>query len=364
VKRRALLATLTAGALLPGAAGCGTSELSDRRRELLRSWGESFLLSSYAEFESALGELVARSAELRDEASEATLEAARNAWWTARGPWKRTEVFAFGPYSEGPRLGARIDFWPARPDTIEDVLADAAELDAAALDGLGAPAKGLPALEYLLYTPGVDLVEAFETRRRGDYAHAIAEDLVLRAREIWEAWAPGHENFLNELVDAGRTSTRFMSLNAALGEVVNRIGYTLENDRLEKLGRALGDTSDGTPQPELLESTFSGRSLDDLRDNLSGIERLYTGDPASGVLGLDDYLKSRGRRLGAIFRELDAALHAAFDALPGPLAETLASDPASVRRVMAELAALQRFFQVDVLNALSLSLGFNDNDGD
>ncbi|HEY3500094.1 MAG TPA: imelysin family protein [Polyangiaceae bacterium] len=365
MKRRALLATFAGSALLPLSPGCATSELPDQRRELLSSWGHAFLLAQYSEFEARAAELEARAAELRDAPSSETLEAARSAWWTARAPWKRAEVFAFGPYSEEPqRIGPKIDFWPARPETIEGVLEDDFELDPEAIEDLGAPAKGLPALEYLLYAPDADPVALFGDPRRGEYVRALAQDLVARAREIHDAWAPEHENFLNELVDAGRSSTRFMNLNAALGEIVNRIGYTLENDRLEKLAPALGDTSDGTPQPDRLESTYSGRSLEDLRDNLAGIEHLYRGDAPSGLRGLDAYLRGRGKNLGRSFDELALACRNAFDALPGTLAEAVSAEPAAVREVMSRFAALQRFFQVDVLNALSLSLGFNDNDGD
>lgn len=365
MKRRALLASLAGGALLPLAPGCGTTELSDQRRELLSSWGHAFLLAQYAEFEARSATLADRTAELRDAPSDETLEAAREAWWEARAPWKRAEVFAFGPYSEEPRrIGPKIDFWPARPQAIEDVLEDDSELDPDTLEDLGAPAKGLPALEYLLFQPDTDLVAAFEDPRRGEYAHALAQDLVARAREIHDAWDPEHEAFLNQLTDAGRSSTRFSTLNAAVGEVVNRIGYTLENDRLEKLAPALGDTSDGTPQPDRLESPFSGRSLEDLRDNLAGIELLYRGDATAGLKGLDAYLKERGKHLVRTFDERVLACHGALDSIPAPLSDAISNDVATVRALMAELAALQRFFQVDVLNALSLSLGFNDNDGD
>jgi predicted lipoprotein len=365
VKRRVLLASLASGAFFPFGGGCGTSELPDKRRELLNSWGQALLLASYAEFEQRCGELEARTAELAENPDEETVAAAQTAWWAARAPVKRAEVFAFGPYTEEPeRIGPKIDFWPARPDTVEAVLADDAPLDSETLEDLGAPAKGLPALEYLLYPPGGDAALAFQNPRRGEYAHAIALDLIARSRELFEAWDPGHHGFLIELVDAGRSSRHFSSLNAALGEIVNRIGFTLENARLEKLARALGDTSEGSPQPDQLESTFSGRSIDDLRDNLRGIELLYTGDAAVGLLGLDGYLNDRGKRLGRPFSELFSACSAAFDAVPGPLTEAIGSDPQSVRTLMDSLHALQRFFQVDVLNALSLTLAFNDNDGD
>lgn len=364
MKRRAwLLGFAGAGASL-AVPGCGPSEIPDQRRELMRSWGEAFLLANYRDLEALAVELEARAIELRDAPSIEALEAAQAAWWEARARWKRADVFAFGPYSEEPqRLGPKIDFWPARPGTIDDVLSGDRPLDADSVASLGASAKGLTAIEYLLFAP--EMLAEFETNpRRGEYAVALAADLISRIQELWEAWHPDFGDYLGELLGAGRDSTRFTTLNAALGAFVNRIGYTLENDRNEKLGRPLGDTADGTPQPDLVESSFSQRSLDDLRDNLRGIELLLLGDAAAGIGALEGYLESRGRKLGGRIRERLAACHAAIDAIPAPLASALSDDPDSVRALMRELSAMQRLVQVDLVNALSLTVGFNDNDGD
>jgi predicted lipoprotein len=363
VKRRTwLMGVGSTGVML--ATSCGPSEIPDRRRELMRSWGEAFLLANYRDLAALAAELQAKAVELRDAPNSETLAAAQSAWWQARARWKRADVFAFGPYSEEPaRLGPKIDFWPARPATIEDVLADESPLDAEGMDLLGAPAKGLTALEYLLFAE--DALQEFESNpRRSDYVHALAFDLVLRSEELWRAWHPSFGNFLGELLGAGRESTRFPTLNAALGEFVNRIGYTLENARTEKLGRPLGDTADGTPRPELVESVFSQRSLEDLQDTLRGVALLLLGEATAGIGALDSYLEARGRHLGGRFRAQLAACHAAIDGIPAPLASALVQDPESVRTLMRKLSALQRLVQVDLVNALSLTVGFNDNDGD
>jgi predicted lipoprotein len=366
VKRRALLAGFATSALYPLGQACGPSEIGDRRRELLRSWGESLLLANYAELDLLAAELEARLGELGEDPNETTLLAAQEGWWAARAPWKRSDVFAFGPYSELPdRFGPKLDFWPGRPDTVLETLESDAPLDADGLALLGAPAKGFTALEYLLFEPDLDLVETFATvPRRVEYARALAADLGVQARALAEAWSPSAGNFLGQLVDGGRGSTRYPTLNAALGEIVNRVGFTLENDRLEKLAPPLGDTADGTPEPELVESPWSGRSHQDLRDNLRGIELLFRGESARGVASLDDYLRFRGRHLTPSFDQRFGACQAALDAVPEPLNIAIFDAASEIRKLMAELQALQRFFQVDVINALSLTVGFNDNDGD
>ena len=106
------------------------------------------------------------------------------------------------------------------------------------------------------------MAQAFaEDARRGQYALTISRDLIVQARALREAWDPEHGNFLDELVGAGRTSTRYDTLNRALGEVVNRMGYTLENMSAEKLAKPLGDSAGGVPQPDQVESPFRGPPL-------------------------------------------------------------------------------------------------------
>ncbi len=86
------------------------------------------------------------------------------------------------------------------------------------------------------------------------------------------------------------------------------------------------------PQPDQVESPFSGRSLEDLRDNLRGIELLYFGSEERGLLSLDAYLLARGRHLTEAFRARLVACQDAIDAVPEPLEVAIASDPATVAR--------------------------------
>jgi hypothetical protein len=367
VKRRAaLLAGAGAAATALGVVGsCGPSSIPDRRRQLLESWGTRTLLPIYATFEERLEELDTTARALGDAPSTETLEAAQRAWWAAREPWNQADVFAFGPYEDPLRLGARIDFQPARPESVEAVLAASEPLSGDGAIVLGAPAKGLSAVEYLLFAPEAGVLEAFRAdARRAEYLALLTADLRAAAAELTSAWAPERGNFLAELTEAGRGSTSFDSLPAALGQIVNQIAYRVENIRDTKLGRPLGAKSNGSPQADRVESRFSGRSIDDIRDNLSGVERCFFGDVESGELGLDGYLKWRGKDLGPRFRERLAAAYDALAKIELPLVLAISEEPRAVSRVMDRLAELQRVIHVEVINALALTVTFGGNDGD
>jgi predicted lipoprotein len=317
------------------------------------------LLERYRQFIEYLENLLAASVRLADDPTQERLTAAEYAWRDARRIWKQTEIFKFGPSEEEPlRYGPKIDFWPVRPASIEAVLTATTQI---MFDDLGAAAKGLPVVEYLLFSGGA-LTAFQEHARRHEYLKLVVEDLIQQAQGLLDAWDPESGNYLGELVDAGNGSEMFETLSMALGEVVNRMAFTVENIRADKL--EAGIAADATPQPENLESQYSGRSVMDIRDNLRGIELLYFGDEQEQILALDDYLQHRGYQLGPRMGQAFADSYAALRGLDAPLSVAIVDAQDAVHDASDTLVNLQRLIQVDVIGALSLSVRFNDNDGD
>jgi predicted lipoprotein len=343
--------------------GCASEGQGDTRRTLLERWSTELIVPLYADFEQR-SESVAASVEALCEApSETTLTAARAAWQDARAPFKRAEVFAFGPYSRPEfRIGPKIDSWPARPQEVEEWIAGTSPVDPATLAELGVWHKGLPVIEYFLYSPeaSAQLAEA----RRCEYLRSTAAELVNRARELHLAWAPEGGDFAGQLSGAGRTSTAWRSLRDAFGEVVNRMGFTLENVRRDKLGRPLGDMTGGSVLPNETESRFSGRAVRDILDNLAGIEVLFFGDASRGLPGVSSYAIERGRNFDEQFRVALDAARAALDSIDVPLGEAVSTEADRVREASTRLGELQSLIQTELISALGLSLNFNDNDGD
>jgi predicted lipoprotein len=352
------------------ASGCSESESApeDARRALLRGLGEEIFLPTYAKLEAEIALLDESVRALCDEPGSDALDDARDAWWEARAPFKRNELLAFGPYTDEPlRYGPKLDFWPANVDTLKAVLESEDELSADAVVTFGASQKGFPAIEYLLFDPETEHETALaEEPRRCEYLRALVADLGAKARGLREAWDPAAGNYLDELVYAGRGSKAFRTLDLAFGEIVNRLVFTVENVRGDKLGAPAGTRSDGKPQPESAESRFSGRSLEDARDNLRGVEAVCFGatlDPAEASIA--SQLSRIGRAdLAEPLQAAFAGSYAALDAIPEPLTRTVVEDPAPVLAAIDELSKLQRLLQVDVIHALGLTLTFNDNDGD
>lgn len=355
---------LSLGSLLAGAA-CSSTGAPDTRRELLSSWSTELIVPLYRDFaaqsealSSAIGALCAAPA-------AESVGAAREAWMQARETFKEAEVFAFGPFSRPEfRIGPTIDSWPARADDVEELLAGDAAVDPSAVASLGVWHKGLPVIEYLLYPPGAVAEEQLADARRCEYLTSVGIELESRARALHLAWSPEGGDFAGQLSGAGRTSTAFRSLRDAFSEIVNRMGFTLENIRRDKLGRPLGDASGGIAVPEAAESRFSGRSIADIQDNLDGIELVFFGDPARAIPGLGRYAAERGQDFDRRVRDALGAARSALEPCDLPLTDAVQTSPDLVREANTRLGEAQALFQVELIGALGLSLNFNDNDGD
>ena len=78
------------------------------------------------------------------------VEAVRTQFRQASQDWERLSALAMGPQIER-RTARMIDFQPMRLPLLKSALRKAPK-DVAAMETIGAPAKGFPAAEYLLWT--------------------------------------------------------------------------------------------------------------------------------------------------------------------------------------------------------------------
>lgn len=372
--------TLRLGLALGGllVAACESESLPDPRRNVISHLVDDALMSDYGQLVAICTQLHARSQNFCATRNPQEFQAMQKLWWEARAPWKRNEVFAFGPYAENPwRLGAKIDFWPVRPKTIEKTLAATElELTPEQVGQMGASATGMPVLEYLLFRTESDGREISD--RACAYIVGLSADLVKDTTAMFNAWSEQGENYRAQLVHANESTVAFADLDEALGEIVNRIGFTLENIRRDKLGAVLGK-GDGQPHLEMAESQWSGRAIQDIKDNLQGMEQLifgpqgrfhyeplnmdrrtWTGFPTNLV----QLLEYRGFYMHKALAEHFSACYQALDAIPGSLAEAASSDPQSINHAIHQLGLLQVLIQGEVLRNLSFAMTFNDADGD
>lgn len=343
---------------------CGGGD-DDPRPAVLDHVAHAVAVPEFAAFAGAAEAARGALADLCAETSTSTLTAARDAWHAERDAWNRTLPFAFGPRKVEQNA---LDFWPVRPTSIEGAVAAAPDdVDAAHVAGLGVAARGLPALEYLLWGDDpaavlADLSDPAQGARRCAYARALADDIAARAAALAAAWT---DEYAAALADAGRGSAVYPSIQRGLDEVVNAVIDALLTMVKSRLDAPLGNLTGAAVDPTLLESRYAGRAADDLRASLAGVWAVYHGaDPDAPAAGLSVLVRARDPRLDDRVRAQHARVLDVLDALPGPLADVIVTDRNAVQTVRDELDTLRRLLKLEVASQLGVTLSLTDNDGD
>lgn len=275
------------------------------------------------------------SAALRDTlAADCNPATARPAWRTAMLDWERLSAVSVGPLLE--RRSARsIDFWPTRPAMVTASLPNP-PLTAAALDDLGAPAKGLPALEWLLWQTAPDAAQC-------TYAAALAQGCAVEAQAL--------------LVDFQALAARDWNPDSALAafnEWFSQAVGGLEQLRWKKMGKP----------------ARSGRASDWPRATSGSTRAAWQASGAS----LQNFLVGAGRSQeqgslnGYLAGENQLALSAQLEAAVALLhTRMLAVDPAraaTVTATMQALAQVKKLLEDKVAPELKTMVGFSESDGD
>lgn len=269
--------------------------------------------------------------------SEAALQQARQSWLKALANWEKLSAVAIGPLIER-RSQRQIDFTPTRPRMIEKAI-QSAPASLADLELVGTPAKGLPALEWLLWTKPVQPASA-ECR----YAVLLAGEIEREAQAINQAYKTA----------ASQTSNG-EAARAALSELVNQWVGGLERLRWP-----------GMEMPVRVAKTAT-KKIDPefIRKNREAVEAAWASQweairslAAGKAFSLETALRAGNQSeladsLAAAIRKTNKAMHG-----------LQATDEARVLDAAKALAVLKRLVEDKVTSALGVTIGFSDADGD
>jgi uncharacterized protein len=287
---------------------------------------QGYLVPGHAALETRSRELDEALRELCAAPGAGRLQDAREDWRAVALEWRRLDALPIGPTLTR-RSRRQFDFWPTRPKDIDAAIASAAER-------IGASARGLPALEYLLFADA-RLAQPAEAARCA-YAVRLAGEFAVEARTLAREWREWGAQWRDAESEQAREHAQ-----AAMTDAVNALVGALDQLRLRRLKRFEGARS-GATRAHLLAT------LDGVEQGLAGAGRMLRG---LGHLDLADQLDARM-----------SATQRAFRALPAKL-DAKAAAPA-LGRASDAVARLQAMVSGDVAEALRVTVGFNESDGD
>lgn len=278
-------------------------------------------------------------------ASPAALDSARQAFATASQSWDRLGSVALGALVER-RSARQIDFQPPRPNLIQKAIATA-PADLRAMERVGAPAKGFPTLELLLWDKAQP-----PAGPRCTYALRVGQDIANELQQLRQAFATAASHDWEEDEDATRQ---------AIAEFINQWVGGVERLRWAQMEKPLRSAGKKTPE---LPRMASGGSIASWQAQWSGLRQMAIAVdrkvPQAGqdLIPIESYL--RGRGLNALADRWFASVEAADRALR----QLQTTDLASVQRATQPLAQLKRLMEAEVAPALEINIGFSDADGD
>jgi uncharacterized protein len=364
MRRLSLLLTLfllTACAAIPGLSRFD-------RGAMLRNLSKNVAYPLVQDAATQSEMLVQTAYAFRDNPTLETLSSLRGQWLVTKLAWERTEVVAL---DADMTLLTQIDKWPSNENFIEEFIAEEPAITVDFVAGSGSTAKGLPAIEYLIFdTESEDsaILTRLQEPNRMAYLVAATENVRDNIHTLQRFWSAEGENYVATFASAERDDG---DLQSSVSMSVNEMVAVLEGMVQKEIAVPLGSKSYGEPFPTAAEGWRSLTSTQNLIANLEGVRFLLTGDSPAGTdgVGLNDYLDALNVMSGdvllseAINTQLDKAM-AALQAIDQPLTVAIESDKASVERARDELRALLVLIKNDMASHLGVTITFNDSDGD
>ena len=295
-----------------------------------------------------------------------SLEKARQAWGAALLASRRIQWLQTGPIADREYLSS-FYYSKVLAIRIEGVLKSSRAIDDSYLGELGATAKGMFALEYLLFDrkaqppgegnqPAATVLASFsgaEAARRGQYVLALARDLETKAAHLAADWAAtGEPSAPAKFIAGGQES---------LIRVINQLAQFIEQIAEQRINFVLQLPQPIAPQLNRIEGSASGTSQQSVLELLRGAQKLYRG--ANGG-GLELYVKNLNGPLAERLKGQFESAIAAAESIGAPLEQVVPEKPASVQNAQDKTRALEVLCKTDLASVLGVTLTFSSNDGD
>lgn len=343
-----LLALAFAVTSTPVAKSADAERSKVNRESVLGEFAINVAAPAYTDLAARCGGLSEVAAILRGRPDDESIRIARERWMDAAASAQRISCFKIGPVADG-GYSPSFYFCPIRPASIERVLSAKEPLSEARVEELGAAAKGLCAIEYLLFSPSPEAaahkLNGADGEKRREYLRLLAAELARKSAQLAKDWkAP-----------VSQSATHFIEgRQESLNLLVNQLAWSLENLNEKKLRPIIapeeGESSSG-------EAPGVGARM---LARMQGVQRVYQGGEGAG---LDDLLRQVNPSAA---QRVDEGLKKALSAL------ALVDEPLKPGESLAEKAraayeasrAVEVLIKVDVTSALGVTLTFSPIDGD
>jgi predicted lipoprotein len=337
ITRRRLI-ELGALLALPTVFGCRKRD----RTFVLSGLVTEVVLDMAREMRTESKSLHAEVRKLSSEPSSERLRAAQIAFKRATLAWKRAYAFRSGPFASSDAF-QHAAFWPIRATLVEAVLDEREPIEESRVQRLGVDARGLYALEYLLFAENNETALLRGGDAHGQRVHAYALELAANilgyAERIQRLLGDG-QGYAASFAEAGKPS-----VDTLVAQLLDTL--TIISGKFARIERA---RSDNRALPFAVEGYYSKSSLEVVLALMAGIKSLYLGNGSGGLSAL---VASASRPIDehvrAAFREAEQQLLA----IGMPIEAALDARPSLFKAAAGAVVELRHVIDVELVSALA-----------
>ncbi len=352
-----LIPALVAGMLL---SACGddkplSSKVDFDRKAMLTNWIDNIIIPSFDQFATDANSLQTSVKDYLKKGDQGSLQNLQNELITTYTAFQQIKAFEAGP-AEDVSLRASLNTYPTDPGKInQNILNGNTNISSAS----NLTARGFPAMDYLLFSPNVDLNDP-KTRA---YLQLLANDIAALANSVSTNWKNERASFI---------AASGTDLGSSLGQMVNAINKDYEVVKNAKIGFPAGKKTLGKTYPEACEAYYGGYSISLAIANIKAIQNFYQGvsfDQSRKGLSLEDYIIALGTTTDN--GDLDIVIDSQFDEaikllqnITTPLSDAVNNDADAVSDAYLAIQQNVRYLKVDMPSAMGVLITYQDNDGD
>jgi len=249
-----------------------TEDYSVLEAEVLNDFVQKIALPQYNDLQLKATAFNTAIVQLNANPTDANLTAARQGWRDVRQGWEQCEGFLFGPV-EDDNYDPQMDTWPVDNVQLDSLMSSTNPLGITDIQNLSTLSlRGFHPIEYILWGVHGNSTAASITAREKQYMVSLSADIVNNTTNLNNSWLASGSNFQNDVLNAGKGSTRFKSRQEAFLAIAGAM--------IDICGE-VGDSKMGEPfaayDSTITESRFSHNSITDFRNNIIGAQNVYLG---------------------------------------------------------------------------------------
>ncbi|MBK6265889.1 imelysin family protein [Marivirga sp. S37H4] len=348
----------------------GSEKVDFDREAFLVNMADQVVRPSIENFATKAEVLTSASVAFNEDVSESNLSGFRDA---LKATWLSYQHLAFvqvGPVATV-NLRDRVNIFPTSVEKIEENITSGNYTLGAASN---VAAKGFPALDYLLFGTGIseaDVVAYFADQELGpnrkEYLQALVADIQSVATSMAGSWGDYRSGFVENLgTDAGSGTSL----------LVNEFNFQFD---IRIKNAKIGFPSGGNPRtggilsPEKVEAYYSAWSGELAEAAVKASLAVFKGEnftSGENGLGMDDYLTALDAKTRddedlstVIINQINASLDE-MEKIDEPYSVVASQEGSQLVTVYNALQAVIPLIKVDMPSAMSVSITFQDNDGD